>query len=273
VNNARFTIECRRIFRRATVLAAELEHPAVSTEHLLLAMLEVPSSGAGILARAGASAERVRAEVVSRTSWISDGDALALLGIDAAVVRARIEDAFGPDAFDSKPAWTELAQQVLLHAGELAEADSTRRAVPDEERVVGTDWLFLALLDFDEGVAAEVVHTLGIDQAETRATIEREVPTMNRLRHAMWQNPVHGRYRAVLETWSELDHRDKAATRSVIEALHGAHDHLLLDIRSRLDDQPVDLDDMIAAYFIALEPPVEEAELAMTSHGINITPH
>ena len=58
-----FTVECRRIFARAETLASELGHPAVGTEHLLLAMLEIPSFGAARLAEAGADAQRVRAEV------------------------------------------------------------------------------------------------------------------------------------------------------------------------------------------------------------------
>jgi ATP-dependent Clp protease ATP-binding subunit ClpA len=75
-----FTVECRRIFARAETLATELEHPAVGTEHLLLAMLDIPSFGAARLAEAGVDAERVRVEVTTRTHTVSDDEALGLIG-------------------------------------------------------------------------------------------------------------------------------------------------------------------------------------------------
>jgi ATP-dependent Clp protease ATP-binding subunit ClpA len=269
-----FTVEGQRIALRAASLCTELEHPAVGTEHLLLAMLEVPSLGAGVLQAAGATAERVRSEVADRTRhYLSDDEALRALGIEAAAVRQRIEAAFGPDSLVTEPAWTDLALQVRIDAAQEADAYSVAHALPMAERVVGTDWLFLALLDHEEGVASQVIAAVGVDQAEARAEIARQIPTMIRFRHQMWVNPVHARYRAILASWTGLDAKHQAASRHVFTELHRDHDRVVAGAAARLlapgADEPAVMND----YFTAIEQPVEHAALALASLGVAVSDH
>jgi ATP-dependent Clp protease ATP-binding subunit ClpA len=267
----RFTVESRRIIGRAPTLATELGHPAVGTEHLLLAMLEVPSIGAGVLARAGATAARVRTEVEDRTHFLGDEEALAMLGIDAVAVRDRINDAFGPGAFDTEPPWTELAQQVLFDATAAADVYACDQGLPEQERVVGTDWLFLALLERDEGIAAQVIEAVGVDPRQARRDIAEQIPVMTRFRHALAANPVHGRYRAVLATWFGLDDDRKAATAEVVASLHRHHDRAITDVTSRLFSPGADEHAVTAQYFGAISRPVEEASRAFATFGVAVS--
>ncbi len=118
-----FTIECRRIFRRAEDLARGLGHPTVATEHLLLAVLDVPTfspSGIGAV-----DPVHVRAVAAARIRHGDDANALALLGIDRADVLERIGVRPDPAA---ALAWTDLAAQVLEDAAAGALGDARRAA-------------------------------------------------------------------------------------------------------------------------------------------------
>lgn len=65
------------------------------------------------------------------------------------------------------------------------------------------------------------------------------------------------------------DEPRKAATRSVIDALHRAHDRVLVDLVGMRGDGAGE-DEMLAAYFTAIERPVEDAALAMAAHGVAV---
>src|SRR5689334_7473145 len=103
----RFTDQARELVKAAQEEARGLGHGFIGTEHLLLAMLR-PASGATatILADAGLTAERVRADIGRMLGdWTvslgrSDAAALEAIGIDLDAVRAKIEETFGPGALD-----------------------------------------------------------------------------------------------------------------------------------------------------------------------------
>jgi len=262
-----FTVECRRIFVRSETLAAELGHPAVGTEHLLLAMLEIPSFGAARLAEAGADAQRVRAEVTTRTHNVSDREALGLLGIDVADVLGRLGRT---DEADSKELpWTDLALQVLIDASDQSVADAIARQLPLRLHITGTDWLFLALLERDEGIAAEVISALGVHRTVVLRQVLNWVPLINRFRQRMFDDPTHARYRTVLAAWSKAGLGQQAGTRSIIEALHHAHDQLITKAVVDLSNPALHEERVAAEYFSALARPVEDAVLALAEHGID----
>jgi hypothetical protein len=127
----RFTDGAREIVVRAQHNARRLGHNYIGCEHLLLAATEAGEPAAAVLREQGVTPERVEAEIL-RTIGRGhradpsgpadplqglDREALAAIGIDLDVVRARLEAAFGPGALD---------RAVLAHKG-AAQACRPRR--------------------------------------------------------------------------------------------------------------------------------------------------
>ena len=107
----RFTDGARHVVVRAQQDARRLGHHYSGCEHLLLAAAEVSEPASAVLRDQGVTPERVEAEIlrtVGRGAAAGpadplrglDREALAAIGIDLDVVRARLEAAFGPDALD-----------------------------------------------------------------------------------------------------------------------------------------------------------------------------
>jgi len=103
----RFTDGARQVVVRAQEDARRLGHNYIGSEHLLLAAAAAGEPAGVVLRDQGVTPERVEAELVRIIGLGStdplrglDGEALAAIGIDLDVVRARIEAAFGPDALD-----------------------------------------------------------------------------------------------------------------------------------------------------------------------------
>jgi Clp amino terminal domain, pathogenicity island component len=102
----RFTDAARSVVVQAQKDARRLGHPYIGCEHLLLAVAAAGEPAGAVLRDHGVTPERVEAEILrtigrGRTADPLDGldrQALASIGIDLDVVRARIEAAFGPDA-------------------------------------------------------------------------------------------------------------------------------------------------------------------------------
>ena len=130
-----FTDAARHIVVQAQNEARRLGHNYIGCEHLLMAAAGTDEPASAVLRDQGVTPERVKAELL-RTAGRGqtadpvgglDGQALAFLGIDLNVVRARIEAAFGPDALTRalpvacqrrRPAWGK---------GPLAELTRHRR--------------------------------------------------------------------------------------------------------------------------------------------------
>jgi hypothetical protein len=118
----RFTDTARHVVVQAEEDARRLGHNYIGCEHLLLAAAAAAEPASTVLRDQGVTPERIEAEIL-RTSGPGqttaplgglDREALASIGIDLDVVRARIEAAFGPDALtralpaacqDRRPAW------------------------------------------------------------------------------------------------------------------------------------------------------------------------
>jgi hypothetical protein len=112
----RFTDGARQIVVQAQKDARRLGHNYIGCEHLLLAAAAASEPAGAALRDQGVTPERVEAEMLRALGRGSAGpagpacsadplsgldrEALAAIGIDLDVVRARLEAAFGPDALD-----------------------------------------------------------------------------------------------------------------------------------------------------------------------------
>ncbi len=131
----RFTDTARYVVVQAQKDARRLGHNYIGCEHLLLAAAAAAEPAGAVLRDQGVTPERVEAEILRTVGRGQTADplggldrqALAFIGIDLDVVRARIEAAFGPDALTGtlpaacqrrRPAWGK---------GPLAELTRRRR--------------------------------------------------------------------------------------------------------------------------------------------------
>jgi ATP-dependent Clp protease ATP-binding subunit ClpA len=103
----RFTDGARHVVVQAQKEARRLGHTYIGCEHLLLAAAGADEPAAAVLRDQDVTPERVEAEIVRTIGRGStdplhglDREALAAIGIDLDVVRARLEAAFGPEALD-----------------------------------------------------------------------------------------------------------------------------------------------------------------------------
>jgi ATP-dependent Clp protease ATP-binding subunit ClpA len=104
----RFTDGARQIVVEAQHEARRLGHNYIGCEHLLLAATKTDEPASAVLRDQGVTPERVEAEilrVIGRGGADDplrglDREALAAIGIDLDVVRARLDAAFGPGALD-----------------------------------------------------------------------------------------------------------------------------------------------------------------------------
>ncbi len=102
----RFTGTARHVVVQAQADARRLGHNYIGCEHLLLAAAAAAEPASAVLRDQGVTPERVEAEILRTVGRGQAADplggldrqALAFIGIDLDVVRARIEAAFGPDA-------------------------------------------------------------------------------------------------------------------------------------------------------------------------------
>jgi Clp amino terminal domain, pathogenicity island component len=135
----RFTDRARRVVVLAQEEAGRLNHNYIGTEHLLLGLIR---EGEGIAARA-----------------------LEALGIRLEVVREEVEEIIGRGS--EPPAgripFTPRAKKVL----EL----SLREALQLSHSYIGTEHILLGLIREGEGVAAQVLVTLGADLARVRGQV------------------------------------------------------------------------------------------------------
>jgi hypothetical protein len=119
----RFTDTARHVVVQAQEDARRLGHGYIGCEHLLLAAAAAAEPASTVLRDQGVTPERIEAEILRTVGQGQpagplggglDREALAFIGIDLDVVRARIEAAFGPDALTRalpaacqrrRPAW------------------------------------------------------------------------------------------------------------------------------------------------------------------------
>lgn len=135
----RFTERAHRVLRLAQEEARHLNHPAVGTEHLLLGLLR---EGDSVAARA-----------------------LASLGVNLKSVREEVRKAVRPGEGvpPGELGLTPRAKRVL----ELAQEEARRQGV----NYVGTEHILLGLMEEGEGLAAQVLGSLGLTPEKVRERI------------------------------------------------------------------------------------------------------
>jgi ATP-dependent Clp protease ATP-binding subunit ClpA len=153
----RFTDGARQVVVQAQHEARRLGHNYIGCEHLLLAAARNGEQAGQILRDQGVTPERVEAEIMrtigpgSRAGAADplqglDREALAAIGIDLDVVRARLEAAFGPDALDRavlahkragqacrrnrRPVWGKGPVAKLMHVRQVRRARRVEFAGP-----------------------------------------------------------------------------------------------------------------------------------------------
>jgi hypothetical protein len=128
----RFTDTARHVVVQAQADARRLGHNYIGCEHLLLAAAAAAEPASAVLRDQGVTPERIEAALLRTVGHGQTADplggidrqALAFLGIDLDVVRARVEAAFGPDALtravpaacrSRRPAWGKGPLAGLTH--------------------------------------------------------------------------------------------------------------------------------------------------------------
>jgi len=203
----RFTGDARAAVAQSEVQARRLGHRYIGCEHLLLAAASTAEPASAALREQGVTPEGVETEIVRLVGLgraanlfsASDREALASIGIDLDVVRARIEAAFGPDAFTrggpsacrSRPAARKNPVALLRRArrgghhqhpapsGHIPFTPrakkslllSLREAEARHDNYIGIEHLTLALVGMKDGAVPPILSALGASQATLRAAI------------------------------------------------------------------------------------------------------
>ena len=131
----RFTDTARHVVVQAQEAARGLGHGYIGCEHLLLAAAATGEPAGAVLRDQGVTPDRIKAEILRTTGRRRragptgglDAEALASIGIDLDVVRARIEAAFGPDALTRALPAACRSRRPAWGKGPLAELTRRRR--------------------------------------------------------------------------------------------------------------------------------------------------
>jgi hypothetical protein len=131
----RFTDTARHVVVQAQADARRLGHHYIGCEHLLLAAAAAAEPASAVLRDQGVTPERIEAAILRTVGRGQTADplggidrqALAYIGIDLDVVRARVEAAFGPDALTRTVPAACRSRRPAWGKGPLAELTRRRR--------------------------------------------------------------------------------------------------------------------------------------------------
>jgi len=177
----RFTHDARVVVVEAQEEATRLHHGRIGTEHLLLALLRRNTPTTAVLRRHGLTREAVTASVVG---YVGQGDldaqALTALGIDLDAVRTTVEATFGPGALDA-----EAPRRGSGRAGHIPFSPrakkvlelSLRETLALKQNAISDGHIALGLLREGEGLAAKVLHDLGVDLVDLRRDVVAALTT------------------------------------------------------------------------------------------------
>jgi ATP-dependent Clp protease ATP-binding subunit ClpA len=172
---ARFTAQASEAMVLAREESARLRYPWLGTEHLLLGLLRQRSTVAtNVLEGFGITSASVERELIrslgppggEQTLGEDDERAHRTLGIDLRVVRAQIEEAFGPGALEQArsgqcglPMMPRLKQSLERAAREAGHG------------MIDTDHLLLGMLNVRGALAVEILRVLGATPDAVRASV------------------------------------------------------------------------------------------------------
>lgn len=178
-----FSESARATMPLAQSNARRLGHHYIGTEHILLGLLDQPEILASRLLR-----DHGVTKEVAETSLLLDGpddpddealddEALLAIGIDAAAVRARIEEAFGPGVLD-RPAGRQpdFPHLSFNRSSKNALRLSMRESARLRHGYVGDGHLLLGLIREGRGRAANVIQDAGINPRGLRSELDRAIP-------------------------------------------------------------------------------------------------
>jgi hypothetical protein len=132
----RFTGSARHVVVQAQAQARRLGYGYIGCEHLLMAVASTEEPAGAVLRDHAVTPERIEAEILRAIGTGPsldpltglDRDALASIGIDLDVVRARIEARFGPDALARALPACRRSWRPAWGMGPVAELMRRRRA-------------------------------------------------------------------------------------------------------------------------------------------------
>ena len=180
----RFTGKARTAVVLAQEQARQRGDDRIGTEHLLLALFDVPENLA-LMALEGFSVRRAdveadldgRADDAADAPDAPDAEALAALGIDLDEVRRRVEEAFGPGALDRagrgrRRRWRG-GHIPFSRAAKKALELALREAIRLKHNYIGTEHVLLGLLH--DGTAHDVLAARGVRLDTARVIVEELV--------------------------------------------------------------------------------------------------
>jgi len=157
----RFTDEARQAVVRAQDEARALRAERIEPVHLLLALTRDPGRGGTALRAAGVDHDRL-APVAAAAGNPLDPDALAVLGVDLAQVRATAEAAFGVGALDRGR--RQAGGHIPFADGsKRALEESLRAALRRKERRLDSGHVLLGVLAVGDPTVGRVLARLGTD--------------------------------------------------------------------------------------------------------------
>ncbi len=170
MNGYNFTERVRKVLQMAREEAAALHHEYVGTEHMLLGLCaEGDGVAAATLMNLGVDSDAIRALVLKTVKpGKADGTASSAAGPSGGLLGA-IADSFGIGRDKSEMPYTSRAKRALefsmLEARELSHS------------YVGTEHLLLGLLREEQGIAAQVLTSMGATVTGVRAEVVRLLGT------------------------------------------------------------------------------------------------
>lgn len=199
----RFTNEARDVVMQAQSHARRLGHGYIGCEHLLMGAASTTAAASDVLREHGVTPERIEMAIMRTASGREvappgalDADALAAIGIDLDVVRARIEAAFGPGALNwatpgAHPARRRRLRRPLRRPARDGRGPSAgpprghipftprakktlelslRAAVERHDNYIGVEHIVMALIGTD-GTVPNILASLDVPKEVLRAAI------------------------------------------------------------------------------------------------------
>jgi ATP-dependent Clp protease ATP-binding subunit ClpA len=144
----RFTTDARTVVSDAQQHARRMGHRYIGCEHLLLAVVGMEQPAAEVMRDSGVTPPYVEQQIVrliglgTGTDMFADLDreALAAIGIDLDVVRARIEARFGLDALDRAAHVSRSQRRRRFRRWRCARRDGRQQTQPQAPRPAATGY-------------------------------------------------------------------------------------------------------------------------------------
>ena len=240
----RFTDRARRTLVLAQHESMEMGHNYIGTEHLLLGIAAEGEGVAHVALRSrGIVADDIRAEIQRRveSAWKQTlpAAALATVGIDLDKVREQVDSTFGPGSLRvSQPPFTPLAKKVLQQ--------SVTAAKDLGHDYIGTEHLLLGLCALEEGMAGDIVVSLGSTSDDLRDTV---LGILKAFTHVSAE-PVWADTAAMMHAVRLLPEEHRARANEVLrDVIYPAQGRMFIAVAAAPDD---DLDHVIAAQMTAV---------------------